>query len=486
MLLPRSSTLAALPIRLVVVFATSLPLVLTFASASPADDPPVRKLNVLFIAVDDLNTRLGCYHQPLVKSPNIDALARTGVLFQRAYCQFPLCNPSRTSLLTGRYPTTTQVMDNTRWFRSDRPDWVTLPQHFRAHGYVTARTGKVFHGGLDDIQSWDEGGEPHNPPPPRTPQENERRREQADRWLAVEGEGENQPDYRTASRAIRLLEQYRQRPFFLAVGFVKPHVPLIAPRKYFDLYDAAEISLPPDFAPKPTVRAGVPATALTPNGDLFIGREATDAAAREAIAAYYASVSFMDAQVGRVLEALDRLGLRERTVIVFFGDHGFHLGEKGKWSKHGSLYEVGTHVPLIIAPPNLKTAGQACSRTVELIDIYPTLAELCGLPTQAQLQGQSLVRLLNDPQAAWEHAAYSFARHGRIVGRSVRTQRYRYTKWDQAGQQAELYDHDTDPHELVNLANDPQHAATQEMLQRLLAQAGAHSPHARPVAGCCR
>ncbi len=424
-----------------------------------------KKMNVLFIAVDDLRPELGCYGNAMVKTPNVDRLAARGVRFDRAYCQFPLCNPSRTSLLTGRYPTTTMVMDNLKYFRDLLPDVVSLPEHFRANGYVTARTGKIYHGGIDDEKSWDEGAEPRRPPAPRTPQQY---RQQSDRWVAAESE-ENQGDYRTATRAIELLEKYKDKPFFIAVGFVKPHSPLIAPKKFFDWYDPAKIPLSPDFAPRPTVGENVPKEALPPqNSDLFIGRDATPQEAKEMIRAYYACVSFMDAQVGRVLDALERLKLRDNTVIVFFGDHGYHLGEKGKWSKHSSLYEVATRVPLLIAAPNAPGNGKVSPRTAEFVDLYPTLVELCGLPMPKGLEGQSLAPLLKNPSATWEHPAYTFARRGNVVGRTVRTERYHYTEWDDEGKKAELYDHQTDPYEMRNLANDPQHAKTVEEMRRLL------------------
>jgi arylsulfatase A-like enzyme len=426
------------------------------------------KPNVLFIAVDDLNTRMGCYGDPVAKTPNIDKLASRGVRFERAYCQYPLCNPSRTSLLSGRYPTTTGVMENLTWFRTAMPQVVTLPQYFRNHGYATLRTGKIFHGGLDDDKGWDAGGEPYKPRKPPTGAEQVQRQKTADRREAVEGEGESLPDYRTASRAIQLLEEKRDKPFFLAVGFVKPHVPLIAPKKYFDLYDPKTIKLPPDFAPKPTVGPGVPAEALTRNGDLFINRPATEQEARELIAAYYACISSTDAQVGRVLDALDRLKLRDKTVVVFFGDHGFHLGEKGKWSKHGSLYEPATHVPLIVAVPGAPGNGKASPRTVQLLDLYPTLAQVTGLPLPSGQEGHGLAPLLKDPLGKWDHPAVTFSQRGKIVGRSVRTERYRYTEWDDDGKRAELYDYESDPHELRNLVHDPQQAKRVEELRRFL------------------
>jgi len=436
-------------------------------AASAATAAP--RYNVLLIAVDDLRPDLGCYGNPLVRSPNMDRLARRGVRFERAYCQYPLCNPSRTSLLTGRYPTTVRVLDNNRYFRDDFPDLLTLPQLFRQNGYVAARTGKIFHGVIDDAPSWDEGGEPVLRRQAPSPEERARQARNSDRWEALPGEGEDQPDHRTAGRALELLEKYKDRPFFLGVGFVKPHSPLVAPKKYFDLYDPAGMPLPEDFAPRPTLPPGVPAAALPErNGDLFIGRDATPEAAREMIRAYYACVSFMDAQLGRVLDKLDSLGLAERTIIVLFGDHGYHLGEKGKWSKHNSLYEVAVRVPLILVAPGMARAGAVCPRTVELVDLYPTLAELCNLKPPSGLEGQSLAPLLRDPRELWDHPAYTVTLRGKIFGRTVRTERYRYTEWDPEGAQAELYDHRHDPLERRNLADAPSHASVRKQMRDLL------------------
>jgi iduronate 2-sulfatase len=433
-----------------------------------AGDKP-RKPNILFIAVDDLRPALGCYGNSVVKSPNIDKLARRGVRFEHAYCQYPLCNPSRTSLLTGRQPTTTKVLDNLTWFRDQNPDWVSLPQHFRANGYVTLRVGKIFHGGIDDEKAWVKGGEPLKPRKPRTPAEQEKYRKLSDRWLAVEEKVDTLPDHQNATRAIELLEKHRGEPFFLALGFSRPHSPLIAPKKHFESYDPKTIKLPIDFAAKPTVGKGVPVEALPPiNGDLFSAREATEAQAKEMIAAYYACVSFIDAEIGRVLDALERLGLADNTVVVFFGDHGYHLGEKGKWSKHNSLYEVGTRVPMMVAAPKAPANGKSSTRPVQLLDLYPTLTELAGLPQPKGLEGHSVAPLLKDPGANWAHAAFTVTKRGKIFGRSIRTERFRYTEWDDAGKKAELYDHENDPHEMNNLAHDPGRARTiGELRQRL-------------------
>ncbi|HEX8503668.1 MAG TPA: sulfatase [Pyrinomonadaceae bacterium] len=470
------------------------------AAARPRRHAPKKRLNVLFLIADDLRPELGAYGNAGVRTPNLDRLAARGTRFDRAYAQYPLCNPSRTSLLTGRYPTETGVMDNNKYFRAEHPDWVTLPQHFKNNGYATLRAGKIFHGGIDDQPSWTEGGEPVDPnivnrgsnarpaptapaprverdpdesegdPPVQAADEGERRRKASDRIVVLEGDGETHGDYKTATRAIGYLERYRDRPFFLAVGFVKPHSPPTAPRKFFDLYDPARVELPVDFAPRPAPPPGFPEPSVPGrNADLFIGRDATPEQAREMIRAYRASTSFMDAQVGRVLDALERLGLKDNTVVVFWGDHGYHLGEKGKWSKAYSLFEVGTRVPLVVAVPGGR--AQAAAPPVELLDLYPTLAEVCGLPRPAAgVRGRSLAPLLKSPRARWPHPAYSVTLFQGKLGRAVRAVRWRYAEWDEGRSGAMLLDETNDPYELKNLAADPAHAKTVGEMKRLLKQ----------------
>src|SRR5256884_5922010 len=364
----------ALPVGLLSLLLCSLVSISTKAPSSSAKERP--KYNVLFIISDDLRPELGSYGNPIVKTPNIDSLAALGTRFDRAYAQFPLCNPSRSSLLNGRYPTQTGVMDNNSYFRTKHPNYLPLPQYFQKQGSATWRTGKIFHGGIDDQVSWTEGGEPvdpaivNRPPSPVAsgqgarevddrdvaPQPNRpARASTSDRIVVLEGEGESHGDYRIATRAIDFLDRYKDKPFFLAVGFNKPHSPPTAPKKFFDLYDVNQIPLPVDFNTHPQAPPGFPDVSIPHrNADLFIGRDASPTEAREMIRAYYASTSFVDAQVGRVLGELDKLNLRDKTIIVFWGDHGYHLGEKGKWSKAYSLWDVGLRVPLIIDVPGGK------------------------------------------------------------------------------------------------------------------------------------
>ncbi|MGB2865684.1 MAG: sulfatase [Sedimentisphaerales bacterium] len=424
------------------------------------------KRNVLFVAVDDLNHSLGCYGHPLVKSPNIDRLAARGIRFDRAYCQFTICNPSRTSFLTGLRPDSTGILNNTTGFRSKLPDVVTLPQLFRKHGYFTARLGKVFHGrkNTDDPQAWDVTSDPKATP---LGQEGQGRnltggRVKWCRWLAAEGDDEDQPDGQVAAEAIRLLEQQRQGPFFLAVGFHKPHDPFIAPKKYFDLYPLESLKLPEDPPDRLPELAQTIGSGWKNEFDRFTDRER-----REFMRAYYAGVSFMDAQLGKIMAALDRLGLWQNTTVVFFSDHGYHLGERGWWNKN-TLFELSARAPLIVTTPEMKTKGTSCSRIVEFVDIYPTLADLHGLAAPGNLEGKSFTPLLVNPKLPWKEMAFTQVQRGKIAGRSVRTERWRYTEWDKGKQGTELYDHNSDPGEYYNLASDSKYEQIVVEHKRLL------------------
>jgi uncharacterized sulfatase len=435
--------------------------------------------NVLLIVGDDLNNALGCYKHPVVRSPHVDRLARRAVRFDRAYCQYPLCNPSRTSLLTGLRPAATGILDQITHFRSKLPDTVTLPQLFKQNGYFTARVGKVFHAavpneigadGFDDPHAW------HSAINPRGRDKDEEvkitnltpqlRPGSALCWLEADGTDEEQTDGKVATEAIRLLEANRDKPFFLGVGFYRPHMPWIAPKRYFDLYRGKRL----ESARAPANdRDDIPPAALSPRADPASVGPAnfglSEADVRRSVLAYYASVTFMDAQVGRLLDALDHLRLTARTVVVFLGDHGFHLGEHGLWAKR-TLFEESARAPLIIAAPGVKPG--VVTRVIEFVDLYPTLADLAGLTAPANLAGQSLTPLLRNPSRAWTGAAYTEAPRLMFPGYSVRTQRWRYTEWDYGSAGVELYDHDADPRELRNLAHDPRYASELGELRALL------------------
>ncbi|MDB6026548.1 MAG: Sulfatase [Verrucomicrobiales bacterium] len=453
---------------------TRLLLLLALCATSAVAKP----LNVLFIASDDLNVSLGCYNHPLVKSPNIDKLASRGVRFDRAYCQYALCNPSRSSMLSGLRPDTTRIYGNGTPLRKNFPNIVTLPQLFKNNGYFSGRVGKIYHygvpgqigtSGLDDEPSWNQFVNPSG-------------RDRADEnevinysgphtanlgaslaWMAAKGEDAEQTDGIVADETIKMLEAHKDGPFFIACGFYRPHVPDIAPKKYFDLYPLEKVTLPKE--PVEHI-ANIPPMALTAK-PLNYGIE--EEKLRLFKRAYFASVSFMDAQVGRVMDSLDRLGLAENTVVVFFGDHGWSLGEHGQWQKQ-MLFEPVARVPLIIALPKGKNG--TCERPVELLDVYPTLADFCGIKPPTNLEGKSLRPLLDNPKAKWDLPAYTQQVRStgdrQIMGYTVRNERWRYTEWDEGKLGAELYDHNKDEHELRNLAKDPKYAKTIADMKKLL------------------
>jgi uncharacterized sulfatase len=427
-----------------------------------------RKPNVLFVVVDDLNNALGCYGHSIVKSPNIDRLAERGIRFDRAYCQFTVCNPSRTSFLTGLRPDSTGIFNNTTAFRSKLPNAVTLPQLFGKHEYFTARVGKVFHSmrNIDDPKSWDIASYPKGTPLGKKGQGRNLTggRVKWCRWLAAEGNDEDQADGQIAAEAVQLLEEHHDDPFFIAVGFHKPHDPFIAPKRYFDLYPLESLKPPKDPDDRSVDFPQAIGSGWKTDFDRFTDRER-----REFMRAYYAGISFVDTQVGKIITAMDRLELWDNTVVLFFSDHGYHLGQRGWWNKN-TVFELSARAPLIMVTPGMKRKGESCSKIIEFVDIYPTLADLCGLPVSENLEGTSFKPLLSNPNLPWKKMAFTQVQRGVIAGRSIRTERWRYTEWDRGRQGVELYDHNSDPGEYYNLARDPQHTQTIAKLKKLLRQ----------------
>jgi iduronate 2-sulfatase len=440
-------------------------------------DLPKKKYNILFIASDDLNNDMECYGFSFVKTPNLNRLAARATRFDRAYNQYPLCNPSRASLLTGYRPDVTGVYNLQKDFRETLPNVITLPQLFMKNGYYSARIGKIYHYGVpgdigtngkDDAVSWNER---INPKGRDKTEESKLTNFTPNRglgstlsFLAAEGTDEEQTDGMIAAEAIKIMEKNKDQPFFLAVGFFRPHCPYVAPKKYFDLYPLEKVSLPKQSATDWNDKPEAAKFTIPLNWGL------DELKLREALRAYYASITFMDAQVGKLLDALDRLKLDENTIVVFWSDHGYNVGQHGQWMKQ-SLFEPSARVPLIISVPGV-TSGKTSGRTVELLDIYPTLAELCGLKAPRDLQGKSLVSLLKKPDANWNKAAFSqvtrVLNNQMVMGRSVRTERWRYTEWDKGKQGVELYDHNKDPDEFINLAKDINYSGEVKKLSSLL------------------
>lgn len=449
--------------------------------------PPV---NILFIAVDDLRPELGCYGKNYIHSPNIDRLAQRSVLFDRAYCQQAVCSPSRTSVMTGLRPDATGIYDLQTHFREVVPNVITLPQHFLQHGYHTEFWGKIYHAALLDSASWTVGGnDQKRRVEPQWPMEN---------WRAYALDTSNAiadlnnggglpyemadlpdtayPDGKIAERAIESLRQLsaQKQPFFLGIGFYKPHLPFNAPKKYWDLYQASDIILP-----EPVLPEGTPRMAPSNWGELrayySVPQEGNldSALTRKLIHGYRACVSYTDAQVGKVLDELERLNLAGNTIIVLWGDHGFKVGEYGDWCKHTN-FEIDTRAPLMVSVPWMTDEGQRTAALVELVDIYPTLTELANLPMAAHVQGKSFVPVLQNPNQQWKEVALSqYPRdNGKIMGYSMSTQQYRYTRWEDLGSgdivARELYKHTDNSVADQNLAILPEYKDMLTELDTLL------------------
>jgi arylsulfatase A-like enzyme len=420
--------------------------------------------DVLFIAIDDLNDWTGCLGgHPDVRTPNIDRLAGRGVLFTSAHCAAPSCNPSRAALMTGIRPSTSGVYVNQQpWRRSEvLGEAVTLPQHFMAHGYHAAASGKIYHGGYPDPASWHEYWpsqtkcKPDDPMPDGRPLNRIPKTAHFD-WGPVDAEPHEMGDWQVADWVAGQLQRDRSGPLFLGCGFYRPHLPWYVPQRYFDLYPLEELALPDvdendlDDVPEAGRKMAKP--------DRDHARVIKHGQWRKAVQAYLASISFVDECVGRVMAALDAGPRARETVVVLWSDHGWHLGEKLHWRKF-ALWEEATHNMLLFVAPGVTRPGGRCTRPVGLIDIYPTLVDLCSLSPREELEGLSLAPLLRDPTARWERPALTT--HGRN-NHSVRSERWRYIRYADGSE--ELYDHDADALEHRNLAGDPEHAAVKEEL----------------------
>lgn len=482
----------------IIIMAVALllvPLTTLRAAEMPA------KPNVLFIAVDDLRPEMGCYGNSIVKTPNLDRLAARGIVFNHAYCQQAVCSPSRSSIMTGRRPDATRVWDLETHFRVALPDAITLPQHFKANGYYCVAFSKIYHHGFEDGRSWNE---PHWYPSGQTidvdpadwtkrtvnkvsegvkeylkqplPADNDKpnagkrkkpgKGPKGDAFEISPKQDDELPDGFTAATAIKKLHELKTKnqPFFLAVGFIKPHLPFVAPKKYWDLYDPGKIPLPLiDHLPD-----GAPAYAGHDNGELHAyancpqGNPIPEDFAKQLRHGYYACISYTDAQVGRLLDALEQEGLASNTVIVLWGDHGWQLGDHGLWHKHTN-FELAARAPLLVSVPGLKSAGQKCNVPVEFVDVYPTLADVCRLSIPPGLDGISLKSWLENPATPAKKIAISqYPRSGAVtdnrplMGYSIRDERWRMTAWrdrtDGSIAATDLYDEQNDSAESKNLA----------------------------------
>jgi arylsulfatase A-like enzyme len=461
--------------------------------ASPAAG---RRLNVLFLAVDDLRPQLGCYGDTVVKSPNIDRLAARGLVFTRSYCQQALCSPSRISLLSGRYPATTRIFTIGPALRTTLPDIVTLPQHFKNNGYYTRSLGKVYHVGIDDppswsVPSWQSKKPRYGPEGEAAVRKYREEMKAAGKTIPAKGQGmafyagpafeaPDVPDEalsdgdigREGVAALRELAAKPQQPFFLAVGFHNPHVPWVAPKKYWDLYNPQDIRLPdnqypPKDAPNFAARTGED---FYWYGNVPKDRKITPEFGRQCLHGYLAAVSYVDAQVGRLLDALAETGLEQNTLVIFWGDHGYYMGEHGWWGGKHNNYEGATRAPLVVAVPGQRNQGAKCDALVEFVDIYPSLAQICGLPAPVGTEGRSFQPLLDNPQATIKESGCSWYPKGGYQGVALRTDRWRFVEWTKKGQPNvyELYDHRHDPQENQNLAGRPEYADTIKQLAAML------------------
>lgn len=430
--------------------------------------------NVLFIIVDDLNKALGTYGHPIVRTPNVDRLAKMGVQFNNAHCNYAVCNPSRSSLLTGLRPETTGILNNTTPFQSTMGNKITLPALFKQNGYYTVDLGKIFHRSEkehNDLGAWDEI---HSFVPTALGRKGEKRNLTGNlmrwcHWQAAEGNDEDQPDGQIAKKAIEFIETERGQPFFLALGFAKPHDPYVAPKKYFDMYPLEDMELHqvPESWEIPNQNSFPHPSKVFPDGTRTF-QNFTDQEKREFLRAYYACITFMDAQLGKVLDALETSGKMKNTTIVFFGDHGYHLGEQDWWNKF-TLYEKATGAPFVVAGPSVKNKGMKSESMIEFIDIYPTLADLLQLKnTPNYLEGESFAKVMDNPNQPFRSEVRAVMTRGDIMGKSVKNKEWRYIEWEDGKEGVELYNQKEDPLEYNNLASNTKYAAVLDEMKTLL------------------
>lgn len=444
------------------------------AESIPIKEP--QKMNVLFISADDLNCDISPYGVKEVKTPHLERLAKMGTRFDRAYCQQPLCGPSRASIMSGLRPNTLGVHTLNSKLRRVKPDLVTLGEYFKKRGYYSGRVGKIFHygnptfigtHGHDDAQTWTERFNPIGID--RKQEENIIRYPGGKTgkkgglgismaWWAPESEDHEHTDGLVAQRAVQMIKEHKDEPFFIAAGFFNPHCPYVAPKKYFDLYDIKDIKLQAIDEAKAELEDVPPMAIQRDSGKRwpYYYKGLTVAEAKQSKLAYYASVSFVDAQIGLLLDALEEHQLLDKTMIVFWSDHGYFLGEKGLWFKR-KAFERSARAPMMMAIPQT-TQAQVCRQPVELLDLYPTIVDFAGFQIPSELEGHSLRPLLQNPDDKWEHPAITQVHYSpERQGYSIRTQRWRYTEWNQGAAGIELYDHDKDPEETINLAKHPEY-----------------------------
>ncbi len=509
--------------NLLLLFLLSLLSMILYSCSIKEKDSEQILPNILFIPVDDLRPDLGCYGDPIAITPSIDKLAQEGVTFTRTYCQQAVCNPSRVSLLTGLRPDSIRVWDLRTEFRNNLPEVVTLPQYFKNNGYYVYGIGKIFHNIFPDTISWTEkphvDGYPFDPDAVYLNEDNLKRTEEKkqhyidkdinriDRfghWYikTVATEIADVPDdaYFDGAQTTAALKKMEElagldQPFFMAVGYYRPHLPFNAPKKYWDLYTRDSIPL----AENQFLPSNSPAYAINRSNELrgyddfrdlpYPENEPLDEERQRLLKhGYYASVSYIDAQIGRLIDGLKKLGLYENTIIIIWGDHGWKLGEHNAWCKQTN-YEIDTRVPMIISGANVNAKGQQCDRLTEFVDIYPTLCEMAGLDVPEYLQGVSMTPLLDDPKQLWKTAVFSQFLQGRFgrmhkdyegneyMGYAIRTDQYRYVEWYEWNKEEEkkgeflsneLFDHNIDPQENKNIANEIEHEKTVELLSQQL------------------